>query len=485
MARILLIDDDDDFSPRLMRALEGHGHAVRWVEGAEQGLELLPPDQAADFDAILLDNCMPGGMNGLECLERLRARAVHLPVILFSGCGGADVAIDASRLGAFRYLPKPNDLGRSLRRLLSLLADAEQVARLSDQPVHLVGEARPGAEVLLGECERMCEVYSQAGIAARPEARHDPVLLLGESGTGKDLVARYLFQASDRAGRPLLKINCSAFTPDGLEDELFGCDSAAGLFEQADGGAVLLDHFTALGPSAQERLLRLLQDRVVQRPGGRPRAIDVRVLASTSPKALAAARGDGLLGDRLYFRLHVFPIHLPLLRERDEDVLLLADHFRSRFALELQRRHVRSFHEQALQRLRRHDWPGNVRELQHVVRQAVLACGRGEIGPEDVRIERPALPGAPAEEARPLSRSRQNAWGWYQWARQQNPALAGATDAEVFAWLRPRVEERDLPDNVEAFSRYLRAARAHYGEHKNLPRAGREHGRSVCRVEEV
>jgi DNA-binding NtrC family response regulator len=485
VARILLIDDDEDFCPRLMEALEAHGHAVRWVEGAEHGLELLPPDQAADFDVILLDNCMPGGMNGLECLETVRSRNVHLPVILFTGCGGADVAIDASRLGAFRYLPKPNDLGRSLRRLLALLADAEQVARLSDQAVHLAGEARPGEEVLLGGSERMCEVYSQAGIAARPEARHEPVLLLGETGTGKDLVARYLFQASDRAGRPLLKINCSAFTPDSLEDELFGCDATAGLFEQADGGAVLLDHFTALAPSGQERLLQLLQDQVVQRRGGRPRPVDVRVLASTSPRTLAAARAEGLLGDRLYFRLHVFTIHLPLLRERDDDLQLLADHFRRRFALELQRHHVRSFHEQARERLRRHDWPGNIRELQHVVRQAVLACGRAEIGPEHVCIE-PAVPVcAAAAEARPLSRSRQNAWGWYQWARQQNPALAGATDAEVFAWLGPRVEERDLPDNVEAFSRYLRAARAHYGEHKNLPRAGREHGRSVCRGEEI
>jgi two-component system nitrogen regulation response regulator GlnG len=493
VARILLIDDDADFSPLLAEALEEHDHAVRWVDGALAGLDVLEADTSR-FDVVLLDNCMPR-MHGLELLEELRRRQVHLPVLLFTCRGTADVAIRASKLGAFRYLPKPDDLERNLGRLLALLAEAAEVARMSDQRVHLPGEATAEGEVLLGRSEPMCAVYEQVGIAAR---HNEPVLLTGETGTGKDLVARALFQHSDRAAGPLLKINCSAFAEDRLEDELFGYEAGAypeagkplaGLFEQADSGAVLLDHFTHLGRAAQARLLRLLQEGVVQRGGrgARPVAVNVRVLACTS-QPLPVALATGRLDPELYFLLAQTAIHLPPLRERGEDVPLLAEHFLRRSAATL-RRPARSLARRAHERLRGHSWPGNVRELQGVIHHAVLSCRRPEIGPADVRFDFQVnpTPSAPAdvvgseEMGRRLPPSRERAYQLYRWALEQHPDLASGTDADVFEWLQSdlRVEGEGLPRCRETFERYLREARAHHDDHKHQPRLGRPAGRCV------
>jgi DNA-binding NtrC family response regulator len=317
-------------------------------------------------------------------------------------------------------------------------------------------------------------------------------------------VARALFQHSDRAGRPLLKINCSAFSPERLEDELFGYEAGAypeagrplaGLFEQADGGAVLLDHFTHLGRTAQAGLLRLIGEGVVQRGGrgARPLAVDVRVLASTS-ESLPALLAAGRLDPELYFRLARTSIHLPPLRERGGDLELLADHFLRRSAAAL-RRPAGSWHRLALERLRGHAWPGNVRELQGVVHQAVLTCRRPEIGPADIHfdLQTCAAPAAPADviavedSERRLPPSREKAYQLYRWALEQDPGLADGTDADAFEWLQRdlRVEGEGLPRCCKTFERYLREARAHYDDHKNFTRTGRGLGRSVVRASQV
>jgi DNA-binding NtrC family response regulator len=492
VASILLVDDDADFSALLAEALGRHGHEVRWVDGAEPALELLTPGRPDGPDLALLDHCLPR-MHGLELLEELRRRGAHLPVLLLTGRGTADVAIRAAKLGAFRYLPKPDDLDRSLARLLESVGEAAEVARLSGDPVRLPGDGGPG-EALLGQSDRMCAVYEQIGLAARADG---PVLIVGETGTGKELVARALFQHSGRSGRPLLRINCSAFDEAGLDDELFGYEAGAypeagrplaGLLEQADGGGVLLDHVSHLGRPTQARLLRLLQEGVVQRGGrgARPLPVDVRVLACSA----AGLPPDGPLGPELHFLLARSAIHLPPLRERGDDVLLLADHFLANSAADLGRP-ARSFHPRARAKLRGHAWPGNVRELQVVVHQAVLTCRRAEVGPDEVRLGAPpSLRPAREEEgaeARRLPPSREKAYQLFRWALEQSPDLADRSDAEVFDWLQrdPRVEGEGLPDRSDTFERYLREARTHYDDHKHLPRAGRPLGRSTVRPHQV
>jgi DNA-binding NtrC family response regulator len=494
LARILLIDDDAGFGPLLAEALEEHGHQVHWLDSAEAGLKLLGQEEPAGFEVVLLDNCMPR-MHGLEFLEELRRRQVELPVLLFTGRGTAEVAIRASKLGAFRYLPKPDDLQRSLDPLLRFVGEAASLAypRPSTEG-ETVDLGAGDAEALLGQSEAMHALYEQIGLAATHE---EAVLITGESGTGKKCVARAIRRHGARNDRPLLRLDCRAFAEDCLEAELFGIEAGAhpglnrpspGLFERADGGTILLDHFHVLGLPAQARVSRLIQEGVVQR-GGRgaePRRVNVRVLACTNHEPNAAL-AEGRLDPELYFLLARTTVKLPPLRERGDDLFLLADHFLRQAAITL-RRHTRSFHPQTYQRLRRHPWPGNVRELQGVIHQTVLACRRDEIGPDDLHLEPNAETVVPPDaEGRPLPPSRERAYQMFLWALEQNPDLVDCTDAEVFRWLRQdlRVEGEGLPASCDTFRRYLREARAYHQDRKHNSRARRSTGRSVVRLSQV
>jgi len=484
LARILLIDDDVDFSPLLAEALGAHGHDVRWLDQPEAGLDLLS-GRPADFDLVLLDQFMPR-MRGLEFVEELRRRRVNLPVLLFTCRGTADVAIGAARLGVFRYLPKPDGLDEGLPDLLRIVGEAAGLPQAEPPEPEAAG-----ADGLLGNSPAMHAVYERVGLAATQDG---PVLLTGETGVGKAEAARAVHRHSGRRG-PLLRVNCLAYDAERLEDELFGCEAAGrpGVFEQADGGAVLLAHFHALGRAAQARQGRLIEEGVTQRngPGAPPRAVHVRLFACSGPD-LPAAAAAGRLDPALYFLLNRTVIAVPPLRARGEDMQLLADHFLRRSAAAVGRP-ARTFRAGARERLRRHPWPGNVREVQGVVGQAVLSCRGAEVGPDDLLLGPPvALPRPGAEDpaagrpdvsasARSLPPSRERAYRLYLWAVEQDPQLAGRGDAEVFRRLRrdPRVEGEGLPDSCDTFRRYLREARAFYDDSRHTARSGRPHGRSV------
>jgi two-component system NtrC family response regulator len=479
--RILFIDDDADFSPLLREALEGHGHEVRHLPGAEEALELLSERRPPDLDVVLLDQLMPR-MDGLEFLQELRRRGNRLPVLLFTGWDDADVAIRASRLGAFRYLPKPGDLEPA--SLAPLLREIGAAAELARRPAG--DDARPASDedVLLGKSEPMRAVHWRIGEAAD----HDrPVLLVGEVGTGKGRAAQAVHRYSARSDRPLLHIDCLAFGDEaGLDDRLFGCEPGRpGVFEQADGGAVLLDHFHRLSVPSQARLAEVIRDRVVYRNGRgtKPRPVQARVLACSS-EDLAAALAGGQLYWELYSLLEATTISLPPLRERGDDVLLLAEHFLRQLAAPLGRP-APALHKQAWRRLLEHRWPGNVRELQGVLRRAVQSCRGAEIKAGDLGLD-PSVPGEPAEPGRKLPLSRERAYRAYLDAIRREPALAGGTDAEVFRWLKREADGSEgLPTSCETFQRYLREARAFYGDRRNSPCAGRSLGRSVVRREDL
>jgi two-component system NtrC family response regulator len=485
--RILFVDDDTDFSPLLSAALEGHGHQVRHLPGAEEALELLSRQPPPDLEVVLLDQLMPR-MDGLEFLGELRRRGIRLPVLLFTGWDAADVAIRASRLGAFRYLPKPGDLEpASLAPLLREIGVAAQLARRAAG-----AGARPvrDEDVLLGKSEPMRAVHWRIGGAAG----HDrPVLLVGEVGTGKGRAAQAVHRYSARADRPLLHVNCLAFADEaGLDDRLFGCEPGRpGVFEQADGGAVLLDHFHRLGVPAQARLAELIRDRVVYRTGRgtAPRPVQARVLACSS-EDLPAALAEGRLYWELYSLLEATTITLPPLRERGDDVLLLAEHFVRQLAAPLGRP-AQALDAQARQCLLAHRWPGNVRELQGVIGRAVQSCRGAEIIPDDLGLDlsapgrRPSQ-GGPPGAGRGLPLSRERAYRAYLDALRREPALAGGADAVVFRWLKCDPDGSEgLPASCETFQRYLRQARAFYDDRRNTPRAGRQLGRSVVRREDL
>jgi two-component system response regulator AtoC len=389
MARILLIDDDPDVTALLQSVLEEKGYRVTSLEQAEEAA--LAEVSSGQFDLLLLDNILQGRL-GIGFLEDVRRRGLSIPVIMMTGHGTSDVAIEAWRWGVFDYVEKPMPIDDPFcNKLLQLIRKAVEAGQFMNEPVLLQGEGVEEGTLkpaLLGRSERLQEVIKLIGQVANPK---DPVLIYGETGTGKELVARALFHHSDRKGSPFLAVRCAAFQEDQVDKELFGQEQGfagtegrgVGALEKADGGAVLLDEIGELSLSAQCRLLRFLEEGQFTRPGGsavvRP---NVRIIATTSRDL--EATGEDKFRKALYYRLGI-PIRLPLLRDRGDDVLLLADHFLKQAAEA--KPTVRSFHPQAQERLRKHHWPGNVRELADTVRHAVLVCVGSQILAEDLRLD--------------------------------------------------------------------------------------------------
>jgi two-component system nitrogen regulation response regulator GlnG len=397
MPRLVVIDDDPAVLVVCRRAFQGSDVSVLTAETSREGLALLGRCPA---DALLLDVHLPDG-TGLDLFGKLRERDATLPVIFITACGKSETAIEAMKRGAFDYLQKPLDLPA----LRDLLGRAFESRRLMRTPVAMGGEAEAeaGGDVLVGRSPAMQAVYKAIGRVAGQDVT---VLIRGESGTGKELIARAIYQHSERAARPFLAINCAAIPEALLESELFGHEKGAftgadrqriGKFEQCNGGTLLLDEIGDMPLPLQAKMLRLLQEQRFERLGGNQTVrTDVRLLAATH-QDLEKRIAEGRFRADLYYRLNVFSIHVPPLRARAEDLPLLLDHFLARLRRELGRC-VDQVAPEVVEALRRHPWPGNVRQLESALKQAVLQASPPQLVPADLpEYVRLPPPGAAAE----------------------------------------------------------------------------------------
>ena len=374
MAQLLLIDDDLDLIAEQVRQAFPH-HRVEAAGTASAGLDRV---RAEPPDVILLDLRLPD-QSGLDVYQQIREFDARIPVIFVTLAKSADAAIEAMKQGAYDYLFKPLDL-HQLKRVVD---EALEVARRMREPA-AIAETEPDPEaegVIVGSSPAMREVYKAIG---RVAAQDVPVLITGESGTGKELVARAIYQHGSRARAPFLALNCAAIPEQLLESELFGHEKGAftgadrrriGKFEQCSGGTLLLDEIGDMPLPLQSKVLRLLEEQTFERVGGNETIhTDVRLIAATH-RDLKTWSEEGKFRSDLYYRLGVFTIHLPPLRERGGDLPLLVSHFLRRLSRELGRE-VQQIAPEAFDRLCSYSWPGNVRELQSVLKQALLQAQR-------------------------------------------------------------------------------------------------------------
>jgi DNA-binding NtrC family response regulator len=399
MARILLIDDDLEFREFLRDALATGGHHVECLDRADHGPEIL---SQAIFDVVLLDNKLPG-ISGIEFLAALDERDIRAPVILMTGDPTSDTAIQAMNLGAFDYVVKPLDIDDLVAELEPLIAKAAEIVQAIKEPVRLPGDDAAGDGVkLLGNSRPMQEIYKLIGKVAASDV---PVLILGETGTGKELVARAIHSYSQRQTRPFVAMNCTALNENLLDDELFGHEPRAytgagdklrkGRFEHAHGGTLFLDEVGDMPLVLQAKLLRVLENREIVRIGGNEAiTVDVRIVSATHCD-LQSQAAEGRFREDLLFRLKGVTISLPPLRERGrEDLELLAEHFLQRAANGVGRP-APGLQQGAREKLRAHGWPGNIRELQHVMRLALVTCRGPQITAGDLEFD--SAPNSPAE----------------------------------------------------------------------------------------
>lgn len=370
MSKILVVDDQRSVLGAFEEILASRGHDVTTATRAEQALERL---RAEDFDLVVMDVCLPG-MSGLEALRTIKEVHPKLPVIIMTGQGTMETAIEATKIGAFDYHLKPLEPAE----MLQTIDRALEGSRLARQAVVLGTEAAPGqTDAMIGRSSAMQTVYKTIGRVAPTEAT---VLIRGESGTGKELVARAIYQHSRRSEAPLLVVNCAAIPETLLESELFGHEQGSftgavarriGKFQQADKGTIFLDEIGDIPLGIQSKILRVLQEKTLERLGSNETiSVNVRVLAATN-RPLERAIAAGTFREDLYHRLNVVSIHLPPLRQRREDIPSLVDYFLRRFAVELDIE-VPVISEDAQTMLADLPWPGNVRELAHTIQRALI-----------------------------------------------------------------------------------------------------------------
>jgi two-component system nitrogen regulation response regulator GlnG len=372
MSDVLVIDDDRSVCRMVQHALDKADLTTRMAMSAEEGVAAI---QENSPDVVLLDIMLPG-MSGLDVFRQIQNVDRRLPVIFITSGTDSGTAIKAMQLGGFEYVTKPLDLPV----LTDLVERALQTRRMMKTPVALpIGDRDDtGGEVFVGRSPAMLEVFKSVG---RVAAQKVPVLIRGESGTGKELVARALYQNSDRAEQPFMSINCAALPDSLLESELFGHEKGAftgadkqriGKFEACNGGTIFLDEIGDMSQLVQSKVLRLLQQQEFERVGGNQTIkTDVRIITATNLD-LDAMVNDGEFREDLFYRLNGLTIHLPPLRDRGEDVIHLLEHYLRFWARSMNRSDIEGISPEALELLRSYAWPGNVRELQSVVRQAVL-----------------------------------------------------------------------------------------------------------------
>ena len=382
MPKLLVVDDDTLILDCFRYAFPPEQLSLETATTAAEALSLF---REQSFDAVITDVRLPDS-SGLQLLQDLHGLDGKVPVILMTGHGTANTAIEAMRRGAFEYLLKPLDLDA----LQSVVDRALETSRMTRTSVKIARDTEPDQgddDLLVGQCPAMQEVYRQIGRVAGQDVT---VLILGESGTGKEVVARAIYQFSKRADKPFLAINCAAIPENLLESELFGHEKGSftgadrkriGKFEQCDGGTLFLDEIGDMTPLTQTKVLRVLQDQQFERVGGQEMVrTNVRLIAATN-RNLTEMMELGTFRSDLYYRLNVYTIHLPPLRERDGDLPLLIDHFLNRFSRELDK-DVRTVSPQAMSLLTDYSWPGNLRELQSVLKHAVVEASGPLILPE-------------------------------------------------------------------------------------------------------
>ena len=386
--KVIVLEDDQIVRKNLENVLRRRRYDVASAATIAAAQEFLSKD---NFDLIFLDVRLPDG-DGTDLLKAIQSRPQKPLVVVSTGFGSVESAVECMKNGAFDYLIKPF----SNEQIEVTLRKAEEFTQLLKVNQFLTQENEESGQVLLGQSGGMEGLRQLIRKVARTQAT---VLIAGESGTGKELVARALYRESPRANAPFIKVNCAAIPENLIESEFFGHEKGAftgalnkreGRFELAHGGTILLDEISEISPSVQAKLLRVLQERELERVGGnRTIKVDVRVIATTNRNLEQSVEKKEFRQD-LFFRLNVVPIHVPSLREHREDVTALAEEFMRRFA----RKHgvrIRGFSEEALKALTAHSWPGNVRELQNVVERAVILCSEnGVLEPDHLGITKSA-----------------------------------------------------------------------------------------------
>ena len=383
MTKILIIDDEKPIRNTLREILEYEKFQVDDAEEGIQGLELL---KTTDYDVVLCDIKMPK-MDGTEVLEQILEMKPNTSVVMISGHGNIETAVDALKKGAFDYIAKPLDLNR----LLVTVRNALDRTTLVEETKVLKRQVSKGKDVdMIGESKEINKIKEMIQKVAPSDAR---VLITGENGTGKELVARSLHKLSNRSKAPFIEVNCAAIPSELIESELFGHEKGAftsaikqrkGKFEQADGGTIFLDEIGDMSASAQAKVLRALQENKITRVGGdKDIKVNVRVLAATN-KDLRKEIEDGNFREDLYHRLGVILIHVPALNDRRDDIPLLADHFIKIVCAD----HgvpQKTFANNAIKSLQELNWTGNIREFRNVIERLVILCD-AEISKADIEL---------------------------------------------------------------------------------------------------
>jgi len=425
--QILVVDDEETVRWAVQKALEREGYGVLQASDGPAGATAAA---APAVDLVLLDVRLPG-MDGLEVLARLRRSRPDLPVIMMTAHGTLQVALEAMKGGAYDYIAKPFDM-EELKLLVQKAFEARALVHEVAQ-LRAALEGRPDFGNIVGQSPGMQDVAKAVGRVAVTDLT---VLIRGESGTGKELIARAIHANSRRHQHPMVAVNCAAIPRELLESELFGHQKGAftgavaarrGRFEQADGGTLFLDEIGDMDLALQTKILRVLQERQVERLGGeRPIPVDVRIIAATN-QDLEAAVARRAFREDLFYRLNVVVIHVPPLRDRREDIAPLVDHFLKQFASE-QGEAPKVLSAEAKERLVQHRWPGNVRELENVVKRACVQAPTAMILPEHLPVFAP-----PAGEEREVP--REGIEGRFrEGVRAELRRLHGAKDGALHAY---------------------------------------------------
>lgn len=379
MSRILVIDDERSIRNSLKEILEYEKYEVDLAEDGNQGIELI---QKNEYDIILCDIKMPG-MDGIEALERIQVSSPDAPVVMISGHGNIDTAVESIKKGAYDFIEKPLDLNR----MLITIRNAMDKSNLITETKVLKKKVSKKYEII-GSSESIKKIKAMADRVAPTDAR---VLITGSNGTGKELVARRLHDFSNRANGPFVEVNCAAIPTELIESELFGHEKGAftsalkqrkGKFEQANGGTLFLDEIGDMSLSAQSKVLRALQENIITRVGGdNPIKVDVRVLAATN-KNLSEEIQKGTFREDLYHRLSVILIHVPTLNERIDDIPELTDYFITQICGEYGMP-MKNITPGAINLLKEMKWTGNIREFRNVIERLIILCDK-TITEEDV-----------------------------------------------------------------------------------------------------